>query len=488
MLKKFAIGIIILVVLLLNILRFWKLDTIPDGYHVDEVGSAVTMQCFAEAGCDAELRPWPLFGSMEYGQDKPPTFVYPGVLWVKVFGSTVPSLRGYSVFVLLIGILGLFFLAKQLFGKAFGIMVVLAATCSPWAWVVTRVALESYAAPVFAIWGLYFFWRSSRWWDWALAGFFFVGAMYAYPPARLQIPLMMVTLGIYEWGRRSLRWQSALSLAFVFILCLLPLAAGYMHDSLSQRFNGISIFNKDYLHTLGATGTPWEIISIFAHNYLLHLSPDFLFLTGDPSYVHSTRHLGIFSWFDITALVIFIVFVILAILKLKGTVPCNPRGLFSSENNPVVKNRRLLLFLAANFFIGIIPSALTNQELPHALRICGSWPFMMLFTGFMWWAAAECLAVLWPAIALAGILCGGVLAYQYFVIYPHESRGMFDFWIKDKAELLKTQEDWQDFLLAFHRRNYHCRYFLVHRLGMTCKQANDIWWQLYHELSKKGLF
>ena len=39
-------------------------------FHVDEVGSAVTVQCFAERGCDAELRPWPLFGFMEYGQEQ----------------------------------------------------------------------------------------------------------------------------------------------------------------------------------------------------------------------------------------------------------------------------------------------------------------------------------------------------------------------------------------------------------------------------------
>src|ERR1700684_749646 len=115
MLKKITLVLIILVVLVLNILRFWKLDAIPYGYHVDEVGSAVTVQCFSEAGCDAELTPWPLFGFMEYGQDKPPTYVYPGILWAKIFGSTVPSLRAYSVFVLLIGILGLFFLSKQLF-------------------------------------------------------------------------------------------------------------------------------------------------------------------------------------------------------------------------------------------------------------------------------------------------------------------------------------------------------------------------------------
>jgi len=477
MFKKIILGFIILVVLVLNVLRFWKLDTIPYGYHVDEVGSAVTVQCFAEAGCDAELTPWPIFGFMEYGQDKPPTYVYPGMLWAKVFGSTVPSLRAYSVFVLLIGILGLFFLAKQLFGKAFALVVVLAATCSPWAWVVTRVALESYFAPVFAIWGLYFFWRSCRWWDWALAGFFFACAIYTYPPARLQMPLMMITLGIYEWGRRSFRWQSALSFFIVFIFCLIPLGQNYFKQgSFVRHFGEISIFNKDYLHSLGVTGAPGDMVNIFVHNYLLHLSPDFLFLTGDPSYVHSTRHLGIFSWFDIAALIILMVFLALAFLRRSWT------------DNPVIKNRRWLIFLAVNFFIGIIPAALTFQELPHALRICGSWLFMMLFTGFMWWSAAECLKALWPVIAIVGGLSCGILVYQYFMIYPQESRGMFDYWVKDTAEKLQTQDDWQKFLLMFHRRNYHERYFMVHRLGMTCKQANDIWWQMHDDLAKQGQF
>ena len=93
------------------------------------------------------------------------------------------------------------------------------------------------------------------------------------------------------------------------MLSLLPLAWGYVYGSLPRRFNDISISNVDYLHSLGKAGSPWDIMGIFIHNYLLHLSPDFLFVTGDPSYVHSTRHLGLLSWFDDAALVILIIFV-----------------------------------------------------------------------------------------------------------------------------------------------------------------------------------
>ncbi|MBF0511810.1 MAG: glycosyltransferase family 39 protein [Candidatus Omnitrophica bacterium] len=474
--KKIAFGIVFLVILILNVLRFWKLDTIPYGYHVDEVGSAVTIQCFVEKGCDAELRVWPLFGRMEYGQDKPPTYVYPGILWAKIFGTTVPSLRAFSVFILLIGILGLFFLAKKIFGLEAGLVVALAATCSPWGWVMNRVALESFGSNVFLIWGLYFFLRSNRWWDWVLAALFFAGAMYSYPPARFAVPCMLLTLSWFESKNRPIRFSLVLSLGFVFIIALIPLVLGYKYDDLGLRFHDIGIFNKAYLSEIGKTGTPRELISIFVHNYLLHLTPDFLFLTGDPSLIHSTGHLGILGWLDISALFIFFLFFILALLK--------PAW----QENPVIKHRRWLIFLALNFFIGIIPAALTFQELPHALRVSGSWLFMMLFTGLMWAKAGECLKAVWPALALAAILSGGVLVWQYFTLYPQESKGMFTFWVMDQANRSKSRDEWMSFLMLYHRQNYHCRYFLSHKLGMSCKEANDVWWDLYHRLKKAGLY
>ena len=129
-----------------------------------------------------------------------------------------------------------------------------------------------------------------------------------------------------------------------------------------------------------------------------------------------------------------------------------------------------------------------SVELPHAARMSGSWPSIMLFSGYMLWATLECLKPMWVVVACAAVISAWALLYQYFVVYPTESKYMFDAWIKDDADKLKTQEDWQQFLLHYHRQNYHCRYFLVQKMHLTCRQANELWWQMYHALKEKGLF
>ena len=69
----------------------------------------------------------------------------------------------------------------------------------------------------------------------------------------------------------------------------------------------------------------------------------------------------------------------------------------------------------------------------------------------MWWSAAECLKALWMAVALAGILCGGVLVYQYFVAknIRRKVRACLITSSTIPQNNFKTQEDWQKFFNVF---------------------------------------
>ncbi len=443
--------------------RFYKIDQIPYGYHVDELCTAVTEQCLATEGVDAHNNRYPLFGQTNYGTPKPPTYMYPAIVWGKLFNFSVPSLRSFAVAGHFLGILGLFFLGRTLLGTVFGLWAAFAGAISPWTWCVSRVAFESLFAPTFFIWGLYFFFRRQVYVYWAMAGLLFAASMYSYPPMRLQVPLMLITLWIYAFKRM----KTPVSVSIVFLVCLalplIPLAVKTLNGDLQQRFNYIAITAPGYLKCIGKTNSFKDLLGIFLSNYQLHLSPDFLFFKGDPSLVHSTGHFGILSWLDILALV---------------------TGMFSAllfwvrplrDHNPWQQQKGFLFFLLANIFLGIVPSALTNSEIPNSLRIIGSWPFMCLFTAyFMHWLQRW----FWP-LGLMAIIVGFLFftsfSKVYFGVYQQESKGMFDFWSKDQADAAKTQEDWTKFMIMHYDRDYHFRYFLMQYRKDTCTSTLLKW-------------
>ena len=116
------------------------------------------------------------------------------------------------------------------------------------------------------------------------------------------------------------------------VMPIIPLIQKTLSGEIQQRFNTISIFSKDYLNSIHSPGHLKDIVGIFINNYLMHFNPDFLFLRGDPSYVHSTRHFGILSWLDMAALVLALIWVFMLLIKKYR------------ENNPLVLQKSFVCF------------------------------------------------------------------------------------------------------------------------------------------------
>jgi hypothetical protein len=319
-----------------------------------------------------------------------------------------------------------------------------------------------------------------------IASFLFVCAMYTYPPVRVQLPLTLIPLFWYghvraqklDVGLNRLGEKIKFTAAF-FIpmgLLLLPLAVKTLSGEIQRRFNTISIFNSDYLHSIGKTSSLKDLIEVFIHNYTLHFQKAFLFISGDPSFVHSTGHFGIFSWLDTTALIIGVIFLFL---------------LFSPKlrtNNPWMEHRSLLIFLMASYLIGFIPVALTNSELPNSLRICGAWPFLCLFSGFFLWKLSERVWVFWPALVLTGALFAYSFFNVYFQKFPGEGKGMFGFWTIEQAKTIKTDEDWVKFLMFYRNDDYQARYYLIQKRQVSCKKSKIMWQNMQNYAFSKGIY
>ena len=457
-------ALMVLVMLASAIFHFYRTDTIPYGYHVDELSQAVTVECIAKEGVDAHNNHYPLFFQTNYGSPRPPTSIYPAILWGDVQGFTVPSLRNYGVAVHLLGIVGIYFLGRLFFGHFFGLCAAFAASVSPWLWPTSRVAIESLFSPTFSIWAMYFFFRRQNYFHWSLAALLFCASMYNYPAMRLQVPIMLVTLGIYAF--RTMKTSFALWIVFIlsFVLPLIPLGMQILHGgAVHHRFSQISITSAEYLSRIGKTHSFKDLWDIFWGNYGLHLTPDFLLLRGDPSLVHSVGHFGILSWLDLGALIFCALTLLWGIVK--------PKNL----SNPWSKDSLFLVFLLANILLAIIPAALTNSELPHALRIDGGWPFLCLLTGYFmyrWWHGWKPLFVIG---FITGVLFLMAFVKAYFGPYQEQSKGMFSYWTKEQADAAKTEEDWNKFMLMYNNQDYHFRYFLMNYRSDTCTSTRLKW-------------
>ncbi len=473
---KTCLTVLILMIFTGAVLHFYQLDKIPYGFHVDEMSGSVAVGCLATEGVDAHDIAHPLFADLHYGTPKPPTYLYPAIMWAKLFGYSAPSLRALSVTVHLLGILGLFFLAQSLFGWRYAVLTAVLASFSPWSWVLSRVAFESLFAATFLIWGLYVFLQPPRYRRMLLAGILMAGAMYSYPPFRLATPLMLLTLIIYAYKQYRLNWKFLTAFAIAFTITLIPLAQLTLNGALQQRFDKISIFSPDYLKSINASNDWSQLIKIFGHIYAMHLDPDFLFSHGDPSYVHSTRHFGILSWMDMAALAVSLIFLLMLLIK------------SGRKNNPLVKHPFWILFLLINIFIGIVPSALTNSEIPNSLRIMGSWPFMCLFSSFMLWQACELWWGLWLAVVLTVSLFAFCFLKIYFQVYPQEGKGMFSYWTLEEANQLKTEEDWLNFVLLYRHDDYNARYFLMQYKHLSCTDSRKLWENLRDYLISHGKY
>jgi hypothetical protein len=455
----------IIVIIVINGLRFLALDRVPDGFQVDEISSAVTLQCLATEGVTPRLKSPGLFIDLNYGSPKPPTYVYPGVLWVKAFGASIASLRSFSAVWVVLGIIGMFFLAQAVWGVRYGMITALLATASPWIWMFSRVAYESIVGPVLLVWGLFFYLRSTALRDAILSGVLFSLAMYAYPPIRAQVLLLILPLIYYKRAQGQWRWGSFGAFVLALAGTSLPLVWGMLRGDLLGRFQQIGITAPDYLASIGKTNSFGDLSGIFLQNFFAHFNPKFLFVSGDPSLINSTQRAGILGWGEIAGLAC-----LLAALLLKQ------RG--GPSENPVRRAKPLLLLCGLGIVAGVVPSALTNYELPHAYRSIGAWPFYILASGLGLLFIAERWKQVLPGVLAVVVLFSAVFLKDYFGGYAQRSRGMFSPISHDMALAARTEEDWRRFMLVHVNQDYHFQYYLMQYAGDSCFGSRVKWRKL----------
>jgi len=445
--------------------RFLALDHSPPGFWLDEFLAGLHLGCMSQAGQSGHGEKWPLFVLGAGGGYYTPVFLYFGMLWTKLFGLSFTSLRAMAALFVSITIAGIYLLAKRLGGPRVALWATLLASLSPWAFQFSRITWDPPLAPAFLIWCCNFWLLRRSWLGGILAGAMFAGALYSYPPTRIQAPLLFLALFFLTWGMTNRRWVRLAGFAVTSVLLVIPLLRFMTTPQFLERSSGLAIFSHGYLDQHRGHLYPiLAFVNIFLDNLALHLRPSFLFFTGDPNLRHSTQMLGELGLLDDLALLFGVLLLASAIRN---------RAARGDESRLSPSLGQIFALAGSGILAGLVPAALTWEGLPHALRAIGAWPFFSLLgAGLIALAEKRWRLVRGFALATAcAHIC--LFGWLYFREYPRIAGEAFNSdWRNSLTDISRLSPEARS---SFARNNGDLLRFYMMRSGRyDCLQSEKV--------------
>jgi dolichyl-phosphate-mannose-protein mannosyltransferase len=398
-------------------LRFVALDVSPPGFYIDEAAIAAQVICVRQSGKDIFGTPWPLFSPVLGGGYVTPPYLYSGIAWTAVFGDSIVAFRSIAALFGALTVVGVFCLAQALWRRRpVSGLAALCASLSPWGFLFSRIAWDPPLAPCLFVWGLFLLLQDSRWprLSAGLGGISVALACYSYPPMRVQAALTIPVCLLLAY-RRGRRWAVIAPFAITLSVALIPLARMMMSSQFQGRSSYLSIFNEHYLSQFGGFSVPL-VLRLFFGNLATHLSPGYLFWSGDRNLRHSTQASGEWGALEILGLA-----TALGLLLARRSI-WRDRGEALSLGLTVIA-----------YVFALVPAALTWEANPHALRSIGGYPFVALLAGF---ALARGIEV-WPrlpaVILIVALVCGGWYFWDFFTRYPGRAAAWFNAPVAERA-------------------------------------------------------
>src|SRR3990167_5386647 len=362
--SKKELFIFIAIILIAVFFRFYQLDITPPGLWPDEAANGVDA---LKALDDNKFK---LFYPDNNGREG--LFINIQAVSMWLFGAEPWSLRVVSVVMGTITIIGLYFLTRYIFGWQLAAIAGFFLAISFWHVNFSRIGFRAIMLPLIIVWAFYFLWKGLRKGDFKhflIAGIIGGIGFYTYFSYRI-VPLIALVLfwnywsylkkdfshGKYEHARNQLLRGFALMMLTVIAIVLPLLIYFYSHpeDFLKREGRPISVFaQEEPFKELG--------LSIVKTLGMFNFSGDYNQRHNIPGWPQLSIPMGI----------LFLVGFLRELIHWLS----RKHGHFST----------LHTFLFSWFFIMLIPGFLST-EAPHALRVIGVIPVVMIFAGQgFWW-------------------------------------------------------------------------------------------------------
>lgn len=394
------------IILIGFLIRVWNLNKNPAGFFCDEASIGYNAYSILKTGRDEWGAKFPLFFKA-FGEYKNPLDIYFTTLFIAIFGLNEFAVRFTSVFFSLLSLLVLFYIGKEIKDEKFGLWLMFIFSINPWAIHLSRVNLEGLLIFIFffliALFFLIKFYKENRQFNLIYFSIFSALTGYSYFPARIFVPLFFITNVIFLLTKKSKSLAKIILAVVIYIIISLPLVFHLTSGLGLNRWRQVSLFTQKNINPAKK----------FLTSYLLHFSPNFLFLKGDidmPSQFitrHSIRGIGEFYIWQAP-------FIIAGIYYL------------------IINRSKFFLPIMLALLVYPIPSSLTGDVSPQATRsIIGIIPFTLL-TGFGVNYFFCLIKKIRSSIKLLILACFSIIITFYFIYFVkllnHYPLYSSDFW------------------------------------------------------------
>lgn len=472
--------LLLLIVLVAAVLRFWSLGNIPASPNWDEVAWGYNAYSIGIDGRDEFGVRFPYKYIESFGDFKPPVYAYLATVPVKIFGLNEFATRFPSALFGVLTVLLTYFLVKELFPKSsrrekIALLSALFLAISLWHIMLSRAAFEANISSFFIVLGVFSFLRAvnKNMWYLLLSAFSFALSFYTFNTARVFVPMIVIFMAFMFRKKLTLNKKQLLISGLFGLVLLLPIVPFLVSPQAKLRYEEVNIFtNKETIQTANQyiendDNAIWSkmlhnrrvLFGIdFAKHYFDNLNPSFLFIKGDGNPKFSTQDVGqMFVW-DLPFLVI--------------------GGLLLFR-----RREGYYWLLPAWLLLGIIPAA-TARETPHALRIETVLPVLQIVVAYGFVNFIDQISprvkrrtVKFIKYLLALFLIANLLFYlhSYYSHYSRESAKDWNYGYKAAFEYLKSVEgDYSQVYFSNELGRPHAYYLFYHRVDPDFFRKNSL--------------
>lgn len=395
--------ILVLIILIAAALRLYKLDQIPPSISWDEAAVGYNAYTIANWGKDEWGRSFPLvFESFE--DDKHPVHIYFTAVSVKLLGLSEFSTRLPSAIFGVANVVIIFYLGKIFFSSTLaGLIAAIFLAISPYAVHFSRFNHEANFALFFFMAGLLMFFRGIKEKPVYLPLSFlsFGISLLSYHSPKVVVPPLILLLVAFYFReflqRRKYVLMAGVVVALIGLLMILnPALLG------GARAKQAALARDKIIKTALYQRTGNELLArveVVYDQYLLHLTPSYLFLSGSPNAKFNLQTMGYFYKIDALFLLI----------GLGGLW----WGVFFHQAQ---RKRYLVLLMWA--LLAPLPASLVG-EAPHparALFMMGSWHLISAYAFYLIINLAKSWVIRYAVLAM-GLLILGWLFKDYLGNY-----------------------------------------------------------------------